>query len=196
MPSSIEIDIRGDKREIAEAFKSISEFDELKGAKLNKNQVQIQINPTVSHATALANVLVTLADHKIEMIDLRITGGASDGAIANLLKEESSRGLTRAYQRSQAASRFLPLWGVILDDLKQGLRHWALVWWVALSLVLAAVWFIETPTTPTREVISSGESSVGVPARTSRTARRSMSEGRRWVGRSPRPWRPKCFGFT
>jgi ABC-2 type transport system ATP-binding protein len=103
MPSSIEIDIRGDKREIAEAFKSISEFDELKGAKLNKNQVQIQINPTVSHATALANVLVTLADHKIEMIDLRITGGASDGAIANLLKEESSRGLTRAYQRSQAA---------------------------------------------------------------------------------------------
>ncbi|MBY0587531.1 ABC transporter ATP-binding protein [bacterium] len=103
MPSSIEIDIRGDKREIAEAYKSIAEFEELKGAKLNKNQVQIQIHPNASHATALANVLVTLADHKIEMVDLRITGGASDGAIATLLKEENSRGLTRAYQRSQAA---------------------------------------------------------------------------------------------
>lgn len=67
-----------------------------------------------------------------------------------------SQGLTSALK---LPSRFLPLWGVILDDLKQGLRHWALVWWVALSLVLAAVWFIETPTTPTREVISSGESS-------------------------------------
>jgi ABC-2 type transport system ATP-binding protein len=103
MPSSIEIDLRGDKREIAEAYKSIAEFEDLKSCKLNKNQVQIQIHSNTSHATALANVLVTLADHKIEMVDLRITGGASDGAIANLLKEESSRGLTRAHQRSQAA---------------------------------------------------------------------------------------------
>jgi ABC-2 type transport system permease protein len=66
-----------------------------------------------------------------------------------------SQGLTSALK---LPSRLLPLWGVILDDLKQGVRHWALVWWVALSLVLAAVWFIETPTTITKEVIPSPDS--------------------------------------
>lgn len=42
-------------------------------------------------------------------------------------------------------NRFIPLWGVIVDDLRQGVRHWSMIWWCALSLLLAVVWFIETP---------------------------------------------------
>ncbi|MBX9656187.1 ABC transporter permease [bacterium] len=52
-------------------------------------------------------------------------------------------------------NRFLPLWAVIVDDLKQGVRHWAFIWWLALSSLLAVVWFIETPTTPAPTPIAS-----------------------------------------
>lgn len=103
LPSQIEIDLRGDKKEIAEAFKSIQEFEELASAKLTKTLHQIDISPRSSHATALANVLVTLADHKVEMADLRVSGGSTETAIASLLKEDSNRGLTRAFRPAEAA---------------------------------------------------------------------------------------------
>jgi ABC-2 type transport system ATP-binding protein len=103
LPSQIEIDLRGDKKEIAEAFKSIQEFEELASAKLTKTLLQIDISPRSSHATALANVLVTLADHKVEMADLRVSGGSTETAIASLLKEDSNRGLTRAFRPAEAA---------------------------------------------------------------------------------------------
>jgi hypothetical protein len=45
-------------------------------------------------------------------------------------------------------NRFLPLWGVILDDWRQGVRHWAIAWWGILSLMLGVVWFIESPSAP------------------------------------------------
>jgi ABC-2 type transport system ATP-binding protein len=102
-PSRIEIDIRGDKKEIAEAFKSIQEFEELDSAKLTKTLLEIRIVNSTSHATALANVLVTLADHKVEMTDLRVTGGSTESAITSLLKEETSRGFTRAFRPNEAA---------------------------------------------------------------------------------------------
>ena len=56
-------------------------------------------------------------------------------------------------------NRFLPLWAVIVDDIKQGLRHWAFIWWFALSGLLAVVWFIETPTTPAPASIATSQSS-------------------------------------
>lgn len=102
LPSHVEIDIKGDKKEIAEAFKSIQAFDELESCKLTKTQLVFEIATGTSHATALANVLVTLADHSVEMTDLRVSGGAAAGAIAGLIREERSRGLTRVHQPAAA----------------------------------------------------------------------------------------------
>jgi hypothetical protein len=65
---------------------------------------------------------------------------------------------------------------VILDDLQQGIRHWALVWWVALSLVLAAVWFIEIPTTTTREDLSAAGTSSGWSSGSSVTSGSALDE--------------------
>lgn len=94
-PSHVEIDIKGDKKSIAEAFKSIQAFDELAAAKLNKNVLTFDIAQSASHATAVANVLVTLADHHLEMSDLRVSAGAGAGAMTTLIREEKSRGLSR-----------------------------------------------------------------------------------------------------
>ena len=103
LPSFVEIEIRGEKKEIAEAVKSISAFEELASCKLSKTLLSLQIDASASHATALANVLVTLADHGIEMTDLRVQGGAAEGPIASLLKEDKSRGFSRAYRSAEAA---------------------------------------------------------------------------------------------
>jgi ABC-2 type transport system ATP-binding protein len=101
-PSHVEIELKGDKKAIAEAFKSIQAFDELASASLAKTQLVFEIASSTSHATALANVLVTLADHNIEMTDLRVSGGSSAGAIAGLIREEKSRGLIRVHQPAAA----------------------------------------------------------------------------------------------
>jgi ABC-2 type transport system ATP-binding protein len=97
-PSQIEISLVGDKKEIAETVKAIAEFEELESCELAKTLLRVKIREDASHATALANVLVTLADHHIEMSDLKISGQAAESAIAHLAKQEGSRGFTRAYQ--------------------------------------------------------------------------------------------------
>lgn len=97
-PSDIEISLVGDRKLLAESVKSIQDFEELESCKLTKTQLRLRIREDVSHATALANVLVTLADRQVEMSDLKISGAHTEQAIANLLIQEGSRGLTRAYQ--------------------------------------------------------------------------------------------------
>lgn len=101
-PSHIEIAIVGDKKEIADVLKSIQGFEELESCKLQKNVLILDIRAGSSHATALANVLVSLADHRIEMTDLRISGQQTERAMLDLLTQEGRRGLTRAHQRADA----------------------------------------------------------------------------------------------
>lgn len=99
-PSSsvVEIAITGDKKQIAESVKSIQGFEELEGCSLNKNLLRVTIKGDTSHATALANVLVTLADHHVETTDVRFRGQQAEQALVDLKLQEGSRGLTRAYQ--------------------------------------------------------------------------------------------------
>jgi ABC-2 type transport system ATP-binding protein len=100
--SDVEIAIVGDKKGIAEAVKSIQGFEELESCTLNKTLLTIKIKGNASHATALANVLVTLADHHLETTDVRFLGHHTEQAIIDLKREEGNRGLTRAYQPNAA----------------------------------------------------------------------------------------------
>lgn len=97
-PSDIEITLIGDKKGVADAMQTIQAIDEIASAKVNKNVLSLTIKTGASHATGLANVLVTLADHGIEMTNLHVSGGQTERAIAGLLREEGRRGLTRAYE--------------------------------------------------------------------------------------------------
>ncbi|MFO0949097.1 MAG: ABC transporter ATP-binding protein [Planctomycetota bacterium] len=101
-PDVVEILIMGDKKEIAEAVKSIQGFEELENCTHNKNLLRLKIKEGTSHATAIANVLVTLADHNIEATDVRFIGQQAEQALVNLKREEGNRGFTRAYQPSAA----------------------------------------------------------------------------------------------
>ena len=97
-PSDIEITLVGDRKEIAETGKQLAQVEELESCELHKNLLRIRIGAGQSHATALANVLILVGDHNIEMADLRISGQQTEQAIIDLLIEEASRGLVRAHQ--------------------------------------------------------------------------------------------------
>lgn len=100
--SMVEIAIVGDKKGITEAVKSIQGFEELESCTLNKTMLTMKIKSATSHATALANVLVTLADHHLETTDVRFLGHQTELALIELKREEGSRGLTRAYKPNAA----------------------------------------------------------------------------------------------
>lgn len=95
-PSHIEIVLSGDKRELAESARAAQQFDELEGCELARNVLKLRIKPGTSHATALANVLVTLADHHVDMTDLRVSSQVTEEAISQLRAAEGSRGFSRA----------------------------------------------------------------------------------------------------
>ena len=97
-PSSLEMTLVGDRKAITEVAKAIQGFEGVESCALNKNLLSLRIDPGYSHASVLANILITLADRQLEMGGLEVSGGATEQAIADLMSQEDSRGLTRAHQ--------------------------------------------------------------------------------------------------
>ena len=97
-PSSVEITLKGDKKGVQESYKTMQAMDELESCVLQKNVLRLKIRSDASHAGALATALQVIADHKVEVVDLKPAGQQADQAIANLVLKETGRGLTRAYQ--------------------------------------------------------------------------------------------------
>ena len=48
-------------------------------------------------ASALANVLMTLADNKVTLVSVRSSGQQTEQAFLDLVEKEESRGFTRLY---------------------------------------------------------------------------------------------------
>jgi ABC-2 type transport system ATP-binding protein len=99
--ADVTIELVGERKEIAEALKAIQQTEELESAVLARTTLKVKLLAGASMTGALVNVLVMLQDKSIEVADLRIAGEGTESAIANLLREEGSRGLTRAYQPTQ-----------------------------------------------------------------------------------------------
>jgi ABC-2 type transport system ATP-binding protein len=100
-PTDVVVEMAGDRKDIVEAVKSIQQTDELERCEVVRTQLTLRLKPGASMVAALVNTLVMLQDKSVEVLDLRIGGEQTEQAIANLLREEGSRGLTRAYQPAQ-----------------------------------------------------------------------------------------------
>lgn len=97
-PNQVELQLAGDRKDLTEALKGLQDLKELANSVLQKNILRIEFAPEGSRAAALASVLMTLVDHRLELLDLRLAGEPTEQVIAKLLRKEGSRGLTRAYQ--------------------------------------------------------------------------------------------------
>ena len=54
-------------------------------------------------ASALANVFMTLADNKVNIVSIRSVGQQTEQAFLDLVEKEEAKGFARAYQQNEAA---------------------------------------------------------------------------------------------
>jgi ABC-2 type transport system ATP-binding protein len=96
--TDVVIDLVGERKDIADAVKAIEKTEDIAKCIVTKTRLQLVLTPGASLVSVLVNALVLLQDKSVEVGDLKISGGQTENAIAHLLREEGSRGLTRAYQ--------------------------------------------------------------------------------------------------
>jgi ABC-2 type transport system ATP-binding protein len=92
------IELFGERKDIAECVKAIQQTEDFAKTELAKTTLKLQLAAETSLVTALVNALVLLQDKSVDVTDVRVSGGHAEAAIADLLQEEKSRGLTRAYR--------------------------------------------------------------------------------------------------
>ena len=97
-PHQVEMALTGDRKEISATARSLQDLEELEECVIHRNQLSMRIRESASHSATLANVLVTLADHKLEVTDLRVGGSETEQILNQLITEEGNRGFVRAHQ--------------------------------------------------------------------------------------------------
>jgi ABC-2 type transport system ATP-binding protein len=98
-----ELDLEGEQKAIAKAAGVIRGFAELKSAAVRQRRLELVLADEVSNTTVLANVFMTLADNKVNLVSIRSVGQQTEQAFLDLVEKEEARGFTRAYQNLEAA---------------------------------------------------------------------------------------------
>ena len=70
---------------------------------MRQRRLDLRLNEEANNASALANVLMTLADNKVTLVSIRSVGQQTEQAFLDLVEKEESRGFARAYQTEEAA---------------------------------------------------------------------------------------------
>jgi ABC-2 type transport system ATP-binding protein len=98
-----ELDLDGDQKAITRTLNIVKGMNDFKSVNLRQRRLELRLNDDVNIASALANVLMTLADNKVTLISVRSMGQATEQAFLDLVEKEESRGFARAYQAPDAA---------------------------------------------------------------------------------------------
>jgi ABC-2 type transport system ATP-binding protein len=98
-----ELDLEGDQKTITKAVQIIKGMNEFSKVQLKQRRLELLLAPEASNCTALANVFVTLADNKVNLVSIRSVGQQTEQAYLDLVETEESRGFTRLYSTNEAA---------------------------------------------------------------------------------------------
>jgi ABC-2 type transport system ATP-binding protein len=96
-----ELDLEGDQKAIGKAAAVIKSLPEFKAVTVRQRRLELRLNDDVSNSSVLANVFLTLADNKIDLVSIRSVGQQTEQAFLELVEKEESRGLARAYAGSE-----------------------------------------------------------------------------------------------
>lgn len=96
-----DLDVEGDQKSIAKALNAIKGMNDFKTVALRQRRMELRMTDEANIASALANVLMTLADNKVTLIGIR-SSGQTEQAFLDLVEREESRGFARAYQPEAA----------------------------------------------------------------------------------------------
>jgi len=98
-----ELDLDGDQKAITRTLNIIKGMNDFKTVNLRQRRLELRLNEDVNIASALANVLMTLADNKVILVSVRSMGQATEQAFLDLVEKEEARGFARAWQFNEAA---------------------------------------------------------------------------------------------
>jgi ABC-2 type transport system ATP-binding protein len=96
-----DLDVEGDQKSITKACNVIKAMADFKTVALRQRRIELRIGDEANIASALANVLMTLADNKVTLVSIR-SSGQTEQAFLDLVEREESRGFARAYQPEAA----------------------------------------------------------------------------------------------
>jgi ABC-2 type transport system ATP-binding protein len=92
-----ELDLEGDQKAIGKATQAIKNLAEFKAVVVRQRRLELRLADEANNASALANVFMTLADNKVNLVSIRSVGQATEAAFLDLVEKEESRGFARAY---------------------------------------------------------------------------------------------------
>lgn len=93
-----ELDLEGDQKAIGKATQAIKGLADFKTVNVRQRRLELRLNEEATNTSALANVFMTLADNKVNLVSIRSVGQQTEQAFLDLVEKEESRGFARAYQ--------------------------------------------------------------------------------------------------
>jgi ABC-2 type transport system ATP-binding protein len=98
-----ELDLEGEQKAITKATNAVKSLQDFKTVGLRHRRLELYLHEEASNASALANVLMILADNKVSLVSIRSVGQQTEQAFLDLVEKEESRGFARLYQADEAA---------------------------------------------------------------------------------------------
>jgi ABC-2 type transport system ATP-binding protein len=102
-PTRFEFDLDGDPKVVAKVAQALKGVNELKAASATGRKLEVQVKDAAQNTGALAAVLTTLADNKLNVVGVRTAGQPAEAAFLRLMQKEEARGFVRLYQDREAA---------------------------------------------------------------------------------------------
>jgi ABC-2 type transport system ATP-binding protein len=96
------LDLEGEQKAIAKATGVIRGLADFKAVNLKQRRLELYLQEEAVNSSALANVLMTLADNKVTLVCIRSMGQQTEQAFLDLVEKEESRGFARIYQADAA----------------------------------------------------------------------------------------------
>jgi ABC-2 type transport system ATP-binding protein len=96
-----ELDLEGDQKAIGKATQVIKSLPEFKSVSVRQRRLELRMNEDSANTSVLANVFMTLADNKVNLVSIRSVGQQTEQAFLDLVEREESRGFARAYAASE-----------------------------------------------------------------------------------------------
>jgi ABC-2 type transport system ATP-binding protein len=92
-----ELDLEGEQKAIGKATQAIKGLTDFKAVSIRQRRLELRLNDEAINASALANVFMTLADNKVNIVSIRSIGQQTEQAFLDLVEKDESRGFARAY---------------------------------------------------------------------------------------------------
>ena len=100
--SAFELDLEGDQKSITKVVTALKTASDFKSVTLRQRRLELRLTDDAFAPAARANVCMSLADNKVNIVAVRTIGQQTEQAFLDLVEKDESRGFTRLYTAEAA----------------------------------------------------------------------------------------------